>query len=88
MGAEGSLDYESEIVVQLGRLTITVRNPDREARRRSPPPPSVEAAEPSTGSADADDFILVPGPESSPSARASDEAFLAASTPLAWVHWV
>ena len=81
MGAEGSLDYESEIVVQLGRLTITVRNPDREARRRSPPPPSAEAAEPSTGSADADDFILVPGPESSPSARASDEAFLAASTP-------
>ena len=88
MGAEGSLDYESEIVVQLGRLTITVRNPDRETRRRSPPPPSAEAAEPSTGSADADDLLLCQGLSRALPREPRRRPSWLQALPVAWVHWV
>ena len=82
MGAEGSLDYESEIVVQLGRLTITVRNPDRELHLL-PRPPNLPRGQPTLTTS----FLCQGLSRALPREPRTRPSWLQA-LPIAWVHWV
>ena len=81
MGSEPSSDYESEITVRLGRLSITVREPARRSSGSSAARASASPSAPEPVSSAEEGFILVPGPLPPVSGRASDEAFLVANTP-------
>ena len=82
MGFEPSSDYESEITVRLGRLSITVREPARRSSGSSAARASASPSAPEPVSSAEEGFILVPGSLPPASGRASDEAFLAANTPV------